>query len=1509
MSRGPSVFAPSRAMRLFAAASGIALVLAGPSRGQVASSDQAAEDQTGARIDHSRVRDLAATPNSEREGAQFGALAPSSLSVQQTELIAPQAQPAPLAETRTAVVEDRLDSTTFESGRAELTPQAQAALSAIAERLRGKTALRFEVIGHTDNQRISSNLRKTFADNQALSEARARAVADFLAQQLGLPVARVTASGMGETQPVASNDTAEGMAANRRTVIRASYEERAPAPPPPPAPEPRATVVTRDDCAPPVPTTPLPFSISVDGHPIDADSKQVEADRQRCVDVALDRANIQIKYDPLNVAPALNVWALPATVGRLSTVTWRTYANYVWWLKRAEIRVFVRGQNTTEKPLAIVPVQVGGEASWKPPPEASQDLGYVLRVYDAQGHFDETSVKTLSLFDIPNPKADAERASRDALSGYGESSLKVRNIEASGGSVTISGDHIKPGETVTALGGVPAPVDAKGHFVVRQIMPPGPHQVDVAVTEADGRTATFKRNLTIADKDWFYVAVADITAATGRTTGPAPIVTGDTGQYDKTTTFDGRAAFYLKGKILGKYLLTASADTDEQPLHDLFSGFESKDPNYLLRRIDPNRYYPVYGDDSTIVDDAPTQGKFYVRLERDSSYVMWGNFQTSWTGTELTQYSRGLYGADVVWNSHDSTSTGERRTTVNAFAAEPGTLQSREEFQGTGGSLYYFHRQDLTEGSERLWVEIRDKDSGIVLQRTLLQPSQDYQIDYLQGRLTLRAPLPVVADGGTLVDMTGLSGNPVWLVATYEYVPGLTAIHGSTVGVRVSHWLTDWMRLGGSYYNQGDGGVDQKLGGVDATLRYKPGTWISGEAARSKGVGVEDLVSITGGFDFTQNTSPPNVTANAVRFDGALDLSDLSSAIQGRVTAYYQVRDHGFSGPGLVTPDGQGMHQAGFAAVLPIAKRAEVSIKVDNQEENSQKQSSAEAALRLKLNAQWGVSVGLRYDDRSTDPAAAAAAAAAAEGLTTTTTTVVDASPTLVLNGARTDAVVRLDYRPLKPGQQAPANADAPMEKMARSPIYSAPPGSSTPTTDAGPAGSLLPAALSRTPGTVAPVIDPTAAAGIAAARIAGLEYEDWNAYAFVQDTLARSGDRAENDRGGVGASWQLSRRFRLGGEVSDGDGGAGGKVSADYSPDTRSTLYLTYARETEVPDENYAGREDMLTAGGRMKLNDQLGVFVESRDSSGETHSLTNGFGVDFAPAKAWTTGVRFDIGRISDPLAGDLKRWAVSTSLGYKSGDLKASGTLEYRDDEGSSLGNVAGTCANGDLSTSPCTTAAGSDRRQTVLLKTSISYQASKAWRLLGSVNLSRSTSSQGDFYDGDYTEVVMGAAYRPVDNDRWNTLFKYTYFYNLPSTGQLDSLTNSVLDYSQRSQVLDVDTIYDLWPWLSLGAKFGVRVGELQASRDDTSPWVYSQAELGVLRADLHFVKEWDGLLEFRALKVNDASDARMGALIGLYRHVGEHAKIGVGYNFTNFSDDLTDLSYRSRGFFINALTTF
>ena len=190
--------------------------------------------------------------------------------------------------------------------------------------------------------------------------------------------------------------------------------------------------------------------------------------------------------------------------------------------------------------------------------------------------------------------------------------------------------------------GIPVPVTANGDFAIRQILSPGPHQVTVALLDEHGAVSEFSRSAVIPDHDFFYVALADLTVGSNNSHGAAPLVRPDkSDEYDKKYYVNGRLAFYLKGKVKGDYLITASADTREQPFRHLFTNFDSKDPRYLLRNLDPNKYYPVYGDDSTLVDDAPTRGKFYVRIERGDSSIIWGNFKTSINGTEFVRYERG----------------------------------------------------------------------------------------------------------------------------------------------------------------------------------------------------------------------------------------------------------------------------------------------------------------------------------------------------------------------------------------------------------------------------------------------------------------------------------------------------------------------------------------------------------------------------------------------------------------------------------------------------------------------------------------------------------------------------------------------------------------------------------------------------------------------------------------------------------------------------------------------------
>ncbi|MBW8722615.1 MAG: OmpA family protein, partial [Polaromonas sp.] len=148
---------------------------------------------------------------------------------------------------------------------------------------------------------------------------------------------------------------------------------------------------------------------------------------------------------------------------------------------------------------------------------------------------------------------------------------------------------------------------------------------------------------------------------------------------------------------------------------------------------------------------------------------------------------------------------------------------------------------------------------------------------------------------------------------------------------------------------------------------------------------------------------------------------------------------------------------------------------------------------------------------------------------------------------------------------------------------------------------------------------------------------------------------------------------------------------------------------------------------------------------------------------------------------------------------------------------------------------------------------------------------------------------------------------TNLNNVPTAGQVTP-SGQAADYAQRSQVFSVDTIYDVKPWLSVGAKYAFRIGELK-SPVAGGEWFSSRADLLILRADLHLVKEWDALIELRNLRATEAQDAKAGALLGIYRHLGKGVKVGVGYNFTQYSDDLTDLSYCSRGWFLNVLAAY
>lgn len=1311
-------------------------------------------------------------------------------------------------------VDDQIAEPLFSSGGSDLTPRMVAKLTELAEKLKGRQKLELLVVGHTDPQRLSVRAAARYKDNHGLGMARARAAADYLQAALNLPGDFVKIDSKGPDMPVSSNDSLTGMAQNRRIEIVASYEvtkqvvEKVEVVVAPPAPAPAVIAEAPKPIQVEAPVVPpplkkllscgevnasrlraasAPFRISIDGVPQD-DVGVVDPDVQRCTDVSLESADLQVRYDPMKQAPVLNAHVTPNAVVRDGAAEFVAWANYAAFISKAEIRVFLPEMTTQGSPLLVMPVKLGQPIAWKPSGVKSDHVNYVLRVYGQDGKFDETRPKRLDLVDKSRPLEDVDRRERELLVGYGENSLSVHNIPVRGGAVTASGSGINTGELVTFLG-LPVPVDKNGRFAAQQILPAGPHVVEVAVHNDKGIKSSYSRNLSIASEDWFYLALADLTVGRNSTTGPGKLVRADaTDHFDNQIYLDGRAAFYLKGKVKGDWLLTASADTQEQPLEDLFSHFSSKDPRYLLRRLDPNLYYPVYGDDSTTVEDAPTQGKFFVRLEKGESQVMWGSFQTSITGTDLANFSRTLYGARAKLVSEETTAYGERRSRMEVFAADPGTLQSRDEFRGTGGSLYYLRNQDITSGSERLWIEIRDKDTGLVLNTRNLVPAQDYEVNSIQGRINLREGLSSTADAGTLVNTGGLSGHPVYLVATYEYAPGVTAPEDMVFGGRASSWVSDSVQLGATGYRQNSSSQRQDLKGVDATYRYKPGTYVKVEAAHSTGSGTGALASSDGGFSFSTSTSG-GASADARRIEAVADLADLSKNAKGNVTYYWQEREAGFSGPGQVS--GEGITQQGLIFSAPMAAATDAKIKLDSKESATQDRMTSEVDITHVFSPNWKGGFGFRGESQ--------------------TTRVSNASPILSQTGARLDLVARMDFTP----------------------------------------------------------------------DVA--EKADWNAYGFVQGTAKQSGALAENDRVGVGGLKRINDRLKLGGELSTGDGGAGAKLSGDWQVDDRTSFYTTYTFASDRTDTGFSGRNGLLTAGGRSRYSDTVSVFAEERLQHGSGASgLIHSFGLDLAPNDRWSHGLKMEMGRLSERTGGDTDRKSFSVTTGYHFEKTKYAGALEYRRD-------------------STTTTTAASTSLDTWLLKNNLGYQINPDWRFLGRLNFSVSNSSQGAAFEGDYTELVAGYAWRPVANDRWNGLFKYTYLYNMPSPGQFTA--NVASDYSQRSHVFSADVIHDVRPWVSVGGKLGIRYGELKDSKVG-GDWMGSNTWLGVLRADWHWVHEWDILTEARYLGASAARDSQAGALLGIYKHLGKHFKVGFGYNFTDYSDDLTDLSFHSHGWFLN-----
>ncbi|MGE0357272.1 MAG: SdrD B-like domain-containing protein [Burkholderiales bacterium] len=267
-----------------------------------------------------------------------------------------------------------------------------------------------------------------------------------------------------------------------------------------------------------------------------------------------------------------------------------------------------------------------------------------------------------------------------------------------------------------------------------------------------------------------------------------------------------RAAFFLKGRIRGDWLLTAAYDSDKETRERLF------------RDIQPDEFYPVYGDSAVRGYDAQSTSRLYVRVDSNRSYLLWGDFTTQAAGDvrRLSGYSRSLTGVKQHYENE--------RLAVNAFASRDSTRQVIEELRANGTSgPYELSTRGALVNSEKVEIVTRDRNQPAIVLSTLPQARfADYEIEALTGRILFRSPVASVDR-----DL-----NPVFVRVTYEVDQGGEQFWVAGVDAQVK--LTDRIEVGGTFVKDRNPEEPFTLAGAHAVARIGEGTVVVGEVARTE---------------------------------------------------------------------------------------------------------------------------------------------------------------------------------------------------------------------------------------------------------------------------------------------------------------------------------------------------------------------------------------------------------------------------------------------------------------------------------------------------------------------------------------------------------------------------------------------------------------------------------------------------------------------------------------------------
>ncbi|HSD97057.1 MAG TPA: OmpA family protein, partial [Sulfuricaulis sp.] len=396
----------------------------------------------------------------------------------------------------------------FEQGKPVITSEQLERLRSSMAEIRDKANVRLRFIGYTNDERLERRTAMAYGDDIGLSTARARRAMNAVKEPLGLKDEQAEFEGRGYVQSddvvnagFVESDTA-------RVEVQVVYDELMA------LDDTEGLDITRftREVTPKDPLALNLMRITVDGKPVDDPNKSI-ADIERCTDVALDKANVQFKFDNLELKPRLNATAWPNSIRyqddpnteyRENLIRFRTYTNYEAFIKKSEIRIFDAHVSVNDTPLAVIEVNKDGRAEWQPTfPEykaPGRELKYVLRVYDKENHFDETTPLPIWIVDKQAADIRDHDVEKELLVGYGESHLGADNIPKKGGTIKVYGSAV-PADHSVFVAGREVPVGKEGKFVTEEILPSGVHTVEVAILDKSGNGDLFLRDIDLKKND------------------------------------------------------------------------------------------------------------------------------------------------------------------------------------------------------------------------------------------------------------------------------------------------------------------------------------------------------------------------------------------------------------------------------------------------------------------------------------------------------------------------------------------------------------------------------------------------------------------------------------------------------------------------------------------------------------------------------------------------------------------------------------------------------------------------------------------------------------------------------------------------------------------------------------------------------------------------------------------------------------------------------------------------